>query len=155
MSKKKITRQLENFRIYKDLYGKPCKRDRVAKVVFLIQMLLTFGSRCNRCVWDIRLKMLRLPNFNMLFQLVLTKFFKSELFSCLPKVDHVIKSCKEPILQQKSNQQVTKKIKTLAVRTGVRAYTDATLLTTSAYLKQCKSFHHLHNLLCMSTNMTQ
>ena len=29
--------------------------------------------------------------FNMLFQLVLTKFFKSELFSCLPKVDHVIK----------------------------------------------------------------
>ena len=33
----------------------------------------------------------------MLFQLVLTKFFKSELFSCLPKVDNVIKSCKEPI----------------------------------------------------------
>ena len=32
----------------------------------------------------------------MLFQLVLTKFFKSELFSCLPKVGHVIKSCKEP-----------------------------------------------------------
>ena len=31
-----------------------------------------------------------LPNFNMLFQLVLTKFFKSELFLCLPKVDHVI-----------------------------------------------------------------
>ena len=30
----------------------------------------------------------------MFFQL---KFFKSELFSCLPKVDHVIKSCKEPI----------------------------------------------------------
>ena len=33
----------------------------------------------------------------MLLQLVLTKFFKSELFSCLPKIDHVIKSCKEPI----------------------------------------------------------
>ena len=33
----------------------------------------------------------------MLFQLVLTKFSKSELFSCLPKVNHVIKSCKEPI----------------------------------------------------------
>ena len=32
----------------------------------------------------------------MVFQLVLTKFFKSELFLCLPKVDHVIKSCKEP-----------------------------------------------------------
>ena len=33
-----------------------------------------------------------LPNFNMLFPLVLTKLSKSELFSCLPKVDHVIKS---------------------------------------------------------------
>ena len=31
------------------------------------------------------------------FQLVLTKFFKSELFSCLPKVYRVIKSCKELI----------------------------------------------------------
>ena len=36
----------------------------------------------------------------MLFQLVLTKFFKSELFLCLPKVDHVIKSCKEPVWQR-------------------------------------------------------
>ena len=98
MGKKKITWQFKNFRIYKDLYGKPCKRDWMAKVVFLIQMLLTFGGRCNRYFWDIRLKILRLPNFNMLFQLVLTKFFKSELFSCLPKVDHVIKSCKEPII---------------------------------------------------------
>ena len=43
------------------------------------------------------MKFLSLLDFNMLFQLVLTKFFKSELFSCLPKVDHVIKSCKEPI----------------------------------------------------------
>ena len=31
----------------------------------------------------------------MLFQPVLTKVFKSELFSCLPKVDHVIKSSKD------------------------------------------------------------
>ena len=30
-------------RIYKDLYGKPCKRNWVAKVVFLIQMLLKPG----------------------------------------------------------------------------------------------------------------
>ena len=30
----------------------------------------------------------------MFFQLMLTKFFKKELLSCLPKVDHVIKSCK-------------------------------------------------------------
>ena len=61
-----------------------------------VQMLLTFGGLCNRYFWDIRLKMVRLPNFNMLFQLVLRKFFKSELSSYLPKVDHVIKSCKEP-----------------------------------------------------------
>ena len=46
-----------------------------------------------------RLKIPRLPIFNMLFQLLQTKFFKVELFSCLPKVDHVIKSCKEPIGQ--------------------------------------------------------
>ena len=39
-------------------------------------------------------------HFISLFQLVLTKFFKSELFSSLPKVDHVIKSCKEPIVFQ-------------------------------------------------------
>ena len=32
----------------------------------------------------------------MLFQLVLTKFSRREQFSCLPKVDHVIKSSKEP-----------------------------------------------------------
>ena len=61
---------------------------------------LFFPYKCfqvSAAFWDIRLKILRLPNFNMLFQLVLTKFFKSELFSCLPKVGHVIKSCKEPI----------------------------------------------------------
>ena len=46
------------------------------------------------------MKILSLPNINMLFQLVLTKFFKSELFLCLPKVDHVIKSCKEPVWQR-------------------------------------------------------
>ena len=34
----------------------------------------------------------------MLFQFVLTKFFKSEMFSCLQKVHHVIKSSKEPIV---------------------------------------------------------
>ena len=72
-----------------DLYGKSCKRDWVAKVVFLIQMLLTFDGRYK--------KLLRLLDFNMLFQLVLTKLFKSDVFSCLPKVGHVIKSCKEPI----------------------------------------------------------
>ena len=29
-------------------------------------------------------------NFNMLFQIMLTEFFKSESFLCLPKVDHVM-----------------------------------------------------------------
>ena len=72
----------------------------MTKVVFLKQILPTFGGSCNRCFWNIWLKILRLPNFNMLFQLVRAKCFKRELFSCLPKVDHVIKSCKEPINQQ-------------------------------------------------------
>ena len=71
----------------------------MAKIVFLIQMLLTFGGRYNSYFCDTGLKILRLLNFNMLFQLVLTEFFKSELFSCLPKADHVTKSCKEPIWQ--------------------------------------------------------
>ena len=35
--------------------------------------------------WNIRQKIYRFLNFNMVFQLVLTIFFKSELFSCLPK----------------------------------------------------------------------
>ena len=39
----------------------------------------------------VRLKIYRLPNFySMLFQLALTKFFESELFSFLRKVAHVI-----------------------------------------------------------------
>ena len=38
MHKRKIKRQFKNFRIYKDLYGKLCKRNWVAKVVFLKQM---------------------------------------------------------------------------------------------------------------------
>ena len=67
----------------------------MVKVVFLIQMLPAFGGRCNRYFWEIRPNILRLPNLNMLFKLGLTKFFKSDLFSCLPKVGHVIKSCKE------------------------------------------------------------
>ena len=56
---------------------------------------LTFSGRSNRYFWDIRLKILMLPNFNMLFQLVPTEFFKSELFSRLPQVDHVTTVVKE------------------------------------------------------------
>ena len=47
-------------------------------VVVLIQMLLTFGGRYNRYFRDTWLKILRFLNFNLLFQLVLTKVFKSE-----------------------------------------------------------------------------
>ena len=36
-------------------------------------------------------------NFNMLFQLMLTKFYNSKLFMCLLKVDPVINYCKRPI----------------------------------------------------------
>ena len=65
------------------------QRDWMARVVFLIQILLIFGCRCNRYFSHIWLKTYRLQNFHMFFQLVLSKFFKSELFSCFPKVDHV------------------------------------------------------------------
>ena len=58
----------------------------VAKVVFLIQMFLTFGGRYNRYFWDTRLKMLRLVNFNMLFELVLTKFSKVNCFRVYRKL---------------------------------------------------------------------
>ena len=72
--------------IDKDLYGKPFNHDWKEKDVFLIQILLIFGGRCNRYFWDIPLKIYGLPNFNMLFHLVL----QSELVLCLPTVDHVI-----------------------------------------------------------------
>ena len=65
------------------MHGKPLKSDWVARVVFLIQILLFFSGWYDRHLW---LKIYRLPNFIMLFQLVLTTFFKSELFLCLPKV---------------------------------------------------------------------
>ena len=81
-----ILQQFDHFEIYQDLYGKLLKLDCVARVVFPIQILLFFGSHCN----DIQLKIYRFPNFNMLFQFLLTKFLKSELFSCSQKVDHVI-----------------------------------------------------------------
>ena len=71
-------------------YDAPTKRDWVAKVVFLVEILLIFGGRSNPYFWDIRLKIDRLPNFSTLFQLVLPNVFKGELFSCLLKVDNVI-----------------------------------------------------------------
>ena len=82
----------ENFKITRICMENHARVSWMAKVVFFIQMLSTFGGCCNSYFWDMRLKILRLPNFNMLFQLVLTKFFKSELFPCLPsQVDQVMK----------------------------------------------------------------
>ena len=40
MRKGKISRQFENLKIYKDLYGKPLMRDSVARPVFPIQIQL-------------------------------------------------------------------------------------------------------------------
>ena len=44
-----------------------------------------------------RLKIHKLLDFFMLFQFMITKFSKSELFSRLQKVDHVTNYCKRPI----------------------------------------------------------
>ena len=68
-------------------------------VVFLIQILLIFGGRCNRSFWDIRLKIHRVLNFSMLFQFLLTKLSISGLFSCSQKVDHVTNYCKRPTIE--------------------------------------------------------
>ena len=43
-----------------------------------LRILLILDGRCDRYFWDIRLKIYRLPNVNMLFQFLVTKFFKSE-----------------------------------------------------------------------------
>ena len=117
------------------------------KVVFLIPLLLTFGGCCSRYFWDIRLKTLRLPNFNMFFQLVLTKFFKSELFSCLPKVDHVIKSCKEPITEWHMMTYVN-----LRPAPHPRRPRDDRMLVVKVYSKifdrdLTVNFHHEHSIV--------
>ena len=83
--------QFENFEIYKDLSGHPLKPDRF---FFLMHTSFQFSTTVAISTFEIFhkwLKIYRLPNFNMLFQLVLTKFFKSKLSSCLLKVDHMIK----------------------------------------------------------------
>ena len=92
MLKKIFHNSFKNFEISQDLYRKPCKRDWVAKVVFLIQMILI-----NRYFWDVRLKILRLPNFSMLFQLVLTKL---NCFLVYWKLIMWSRSCKGPIMNR-------------------------------------------------------
>ena len=55
-----------------------------------------------------RAQIYRWPNFNMIFQLVQTQFFKSELFSCLPKDDHVINWCKRLISSSSRGSELCK-----------------------------------------------
>ena len=47
------------------------------QVAFLIQILLIFGGHCSRYFSDVLLKIYKLPNFNMLFQFLLTKCSKA------------------------------------------------------------------------------
>ena len=42
---------------------------------------------CNRYLWDVRIKMYRLPDFYMLIRFLLKSFNENELLSCLQKVD--------------------------------------------------------------------
>ena len=69
ISKGTIATAAEN---QKDLHekNKLVRRDWVVGVIFLVQIniLMIFRGRCDRYFWDIRLKIYRLPNFNMLFQ---------------------------------------------------------------------------------------
>ena len=67
-------------RFYKDLYGKPFKRDWVARVVFLKQILLFLGGHCSCSFWDIRLKIHSSLNINLLFQFLLENFPEANYF---------------------------------------------------------------------------
>ena len=58
----------------------------MAKVGFLTQMLLTFGGRCNRHFWDIRLKILRLPLLICSFSLCWQKFSEVNCFRVYGKL---------------------------------------------------------------------
>lgn len=50
------------------------------KLLYLIQILPTFGGHCNRDFWDLRLKILRLPYFNILFECANKIFQKWTVF---------------------------------------------------------------------------
>ena len=96
MLKKIFHKSFENFgitRICMETY----KRDWMAKVVFFHTNASNFRRPLQLLLLIHTTEILGLHIFNMLFQLTLTKFFKSELFSFLPKVDHVFESFKEPI----------------------------------------------------------
>ena len=54
--KAKVLWQLENLQNYKDLYGQPLERDRRAKRLLLIQILLISNVHKNSPLEDINLK---------------------------------------------------------------------------------------------------
>ena len=72
----------------------------------------------------------------MLFQLVLTKVFKSELFSSLSKVGHVIKSSKEPITLVTSDD------------TDVSAMLTLQMIAFRADTKRYPYYAHLSDVEC-------
>ena len=81
-------RAQKKFRIYKDLYGKTMQTWLDGKSCF---------SHTNAS--NFRRPLQALPRYTAENSQVRTKSFKSELLLCLRKVDHVIKSGKEPIVQ--------------------------------------------------------
>ena len=72
------------------LYGKLLTCDRVARVVFLNTNPSNFRRPLRSLLLRYTAENYRSPKFNMVFKFLLTKFFKSDLFSCLQKVDHVV-----------------------------------------------------------------
>ena len=140
---KLFSQQFENVKIYKDLYRKPFKRDWMAKVVFLIKILLIFCSHCKGYFWETQLKIYRLPNFNILFHHVVKKFSKSELFLCLFEAylrkiimqSHMIlKTCKNRLYKQHTRTCIYQGEKTtccgevVIVETWPLVRTDLTVL---------------------------
>ena len=73
---------------------KTLKRGWMAKVVFLIQMLPIFGGPLQSLLLRYTAENSQVANFNTALSACANKI---ELFSHLPKVDHVIKSCMESI----------------------------------------------------------
>ena len=99
----------------------------------------TNASNFWRPLQSLRQKILGLPNFNMLFQLVLTKFFKSELFSCLPKVDHVINSGKVKSSQVNLYLNTVKSIRNVKIKNNLTILNKIQNLTTTNLTKTCFS----------------
>ena len=98
----------------------------------------------NRCFWSIRLRIYRLPNFNMLFQFLLTKLFKSELFSCLQKVDHVTNILLQKAYKQSYSRWITKQFKVLSQTCNFSISSRGIRFSNSStYLRIDKSYYFI------------